>query len=84
MQKWGPNIKRKREARANKTLDREFEKVKHQFSGSPVLKADLGEIDRRMRETDAAIDQRLFQKYGLSEDEIALIEAETVPLSDYS
>lgn len=66
------------------TLEKEFEKVKHQFCGSPVPKADLAETDRKIRETDAAIDERIFQIYGLSKDEIALVERETVPLADYA
>jgi hypothetical protein len=66
------------------TLEKEFEKVKHQFCGSPVPKANLAETDRKIRETDAAIDERIFQIYGLSKDEIALVESETVPLADYA
>jgi hypothetical protein len=66
------------------TLEKEFEKVKHQFCGSPVPKADLAETDRKIRETDAAIDEKIFQIYGLSKDEIALVERETVPLADYA
>jgi hypothetical protein len=66
------------------TLEKEFEKVKHQFCGSPVPKADLAETDRKIRETDAAIDERIFWIYGLSKDEIALVERETVPLADYA
>jgi len=33
---------------------------------------------------DAAIDEKIFRIYGLSEDESALIKKETVSLADYA
>ena len=65
------------------TLEREFDKVKSEFLNSPIQKADLGGIDQKIQETDAAIDETIFRIYGLSEPERTLIKKETVSLADY-
>ncbi len=63
-------------------LEKEFEKVKNQFSDSPIQKADLAGIDAKIAEIDVAIDQRIFQIYGLSQDETALIKGEVPSLTN--
>ena len=63
------------------TLQKEFEKIKHEFSGSPVTTADLPEIEQKIAEADADIDEKIFQMYGLSQDELAFIKEGTTSLT---
>lgn len=63
------------------TLQKEFEKIKHQFSGSPVATANLTEIDQKITKIDSAIDEKIFQLYGLSEDDVAFIKEMTTSLT---
>ena len=62
-------------------LQKEFEKRKHEFSGSPVSTATLAEVEQKIAEIDGSIDDRIFQIYGISEDEVAFIEEKTASLT---
>jgi len=65
------------------TLEKEFEKAKLEFRGSPIPEPDLGRVDQKIREIDTLIDENIFRLYGLSEEETGLIKKETVSLADY-
>lgn len=63
------------------TLQKETEKIRREFSGSPVLTANLAEIDQKTTEIDDAIDEKIYQIYGLSQEEISFIKEKTVSLT---
>lgn len=63
------------------TLQKETEKIRREFSGSPVLTGNLAEIDQKTTEIDDAIDEKIYQIYGLSQEEISFIKEKTVSLT---
>ena len=63
------------------TLQKEFEKIKHEFFGSPVLTANLAETEQKITEIDNAIDEKIFQIYGLSKDDVTFVKERTPTLT---
>lgn len=62
-------------------MQKDFDKIKQQFYGSPLLNANLALIEKKIAEIDAAIDEKIFQIYNLSEEDIAFIKDKTVPVT---
>jgi len=63
------------------TLQKEYEKKKQEFLGSPVVTGDLVEVEQQIMEIDRAIDNKIFQIYGISEDEAIFIKEKSPSLT---
>jgi len=58
-----------------KTFEEAYrEKLNDEFEYSPIKEINLTKIEREIRDVDAQIDRLIFNLYGLTDDEIEIIE----------
>ena len=58
-----------------KTFEEEYmKKLSKEFKKSPVKELNLTKIEEEIEKTDNQIDQKVYELYGLTEEEIGIVE----------